>query len=241
MKLRPIAAQTSRVDEVADRIRDIVEKGELGPGSRLPSETDLADQFQISRNVLREAIKRLESIGLLNVRRGLGTFVGDGETLDTTTKLVRSAIAISPRDVSKVAEFRRAIECDAVRIATLNATAEDIDELQRIYDDFKAQKDPVAVMEADLKFHLKLLAMAGNALMLNVINVIQVFIYAGMVQTRPVEDHVPASEDQHLNVLKAIRKRDPEQAERAMRAHTDLVIARLRYVPEISKPGESAS
>ena len=241
MKVRPVAPYVSRVDEVASQLREIVEKGQLLPGSRLPSEADLAGQLQISRNVLREAIKRLESIGLLSVRRGLGTFVGDGESLSATTKLVRSAIAISPRDVSKVAEFRRAIECDAVRQATVNATADDIDELQQIFDDFKAESDPVAVMEGDLKFHLKIVEMADNALMSNVIHVIQDFIYAGMVHTRPVEHRVPFAGDQHLNILQAIRDRDPDQAEQAMRAHMDLLTARLEYVPDISKADEAVS
>lgn len=238
MQVKPLATQQSRVDEVAARIREIVEKGELLPGARLPSEPELAGQLQISRNVLREAIKRLESIGLLSVKRGLGTFVGDGGTLSATTKLVRSAMAFSPRDVSKVAGLRRAIECDAVRAAAINATDEDLAELQNLYDVFKHETDDVKGMQHDLAFHLKIVSIADNPLMANVMQVIQEFIYAGMVQTRPVEQDVPYARDQHLDILDAIREHNPDKAEKAMRAHMDLLTRRLEHV--VVKP-QSAS
>ncbi len=236
MQVRPLATQKSRVDEVAARIREIVEKGELLPGARLPSEPELAGQLQISRNVLREAIKRLESIGLLSVRRGLGTFVGDGGTLSTTTKLVRSAMAFSPRDVTKVAELRRAIECDCVRAAAANATDEDLAELQKLYDTFKNETDDVKAMQHDLAFHLKIVSISDNALMSNVMQVIQEFIYAGMVQTRPVEQDVPYAGDQHFDILQAIREHNPDKAEQAMRFHMDLLTRRLERVVVVAKP-----
>jgi GntR family transcriptional repressor for pyruvate dehydrogenase complex len=240
MQLRPLAAQPSRVDQVANRIRQFVERGELQPGARLPSEPELAEKLKISRNVLREAIKRLESIGLLSVRRGLGTFVGDGGTLSTTTKLVRSAMAFSPRDVTKVAELRRAIECDAVRTAAVNATDADLAELDTIFEKMKTS-DTVGTMQHDLEFHMKIVGMADNPLLTNVMNVIQEFIYAGMVQTRPVEQDVPYTGDQHLDILKGLRERNPDKAERAMRFHMDLLTRRLDRVEEVSKPDVGAS
>src|SRR5689334_21549710 len=182
MRFKPIAT-VSRVDEVAAQLRKFVEKGKLAPGARLPGETELAEQFCISRNVLREAIKRLESIGLLSVRRGLGTFVGDRGTLSATTKLVRSAMAISPKDVSKVAELRRAIECEAVRSAAQKATAEDMVELRALYDKATKGPDATEAMESDFKFHLKIVEIADNILMRNVMEVIQEFIYASMHHT----------------------------------------------------------
>ena len=233
MQLKPLAAQLSRVDEVAAQIRNYVEAGGLAPGARLPSETELSDQLCISRNVLREAIKRLESIGLLSVRRGLGTFVGDRVTLSATAKLVRTAMAISPKDVTKVAEFRRAIECDAVRLAARVATDADIAELQSIYDRMTACGDPLLMMELDFKFHLCIVEIADNLLMRNVMEVIQEFIYAGMVQTLPVKDDVPYSRDQHLDVLDAIRAHDPDRAEQAMRAHMELLTNRLDRAAQI--------
>lgn len=231
MRLKPVSS-VSRVDEVAAQLRKLVEKGQLAPGARLPGETELAGQLRISRNVLREAIKRLESIGLLTVKRGLGTFVGDRGTLSTTTKLVRSAMAISPKDVIKVAELRRAIECDAVRSAALNATAEDIVELRERYEKTTQSTEATESMEWDFKFHLKIVEIADNVLMGNVMEVIQEFIYASMFHTSTpmASSGVPIGEDLHLNILDAIAKHDPDRAEKAMRTHMDIALARLALV-----------
>jgi GntR family transcriptional repressor for pyruvate dehydrogenase complex len=233
MQLKPIAPQQSRVDEVAAELRKYVEAGGLPPGARLPSETELSEQLCISRNVLREAIKRLESIGLLSVRRGLGTFVGDRGSLSTTAKLVRTAMALSPKDVTRVAEFRRAIELDAVRQAAAIATDEDIADLDRIYGEMASSPDPLKRMELDFKLHLRIVEITGNVLMRNVMEVIQEFIYAGMVQTLPVESDVPTSRDHHRDTLDAIKAHDPERAEQAMRAHMELLVKRLNRATQI--------
>jgi len=97
MQIKPLAAQNSRVDQVATQLREFVEAGQIAPGARLPSEAEMSAQLCISRNVLREAIKRLESIGLLSVRRGLGTFVGDRGTLSATAKLAAAITIIKAR------------------------------------------------------------------------------------------------------------------------------------------------
>jgi GntR family transcriptional repressor for pyruvate dehydrogenase complex len=235
VQLKPIATQHSRVDEVATQLRNFVETGGLEPGARLPSETELSEQLCISRNVLREAIKRLESIGLLSVRRGLGTFVGDRGTLSATAKLVRSAMAISPKDVTKVAEFRRAIEIDAVRRAAAIASDQDIADLQAIYNEMTASGDKILKMELDFKFHLRIVEITDNLLMRNVMEVIQEFIYAGMVQTLPVEADVPTSRDHHRDTLDAIQAHDPDRAEQAMRAHMELLVNRLDRAEQIDE------
>jgi GntR family transcriptional repressor for pyruvate dehydrogenase complex len=240
MRFKPIAS-VSRVDEVAAQLRKFVEKGQLAPGARLPGETELAEQFCISRNVLREAIKRLESIGLLSVKRGLGTFVGDRGTLSATTKLVRSAMAISPKDVSKVAELRRAIECEAVRSAAIKATAQDIEDLRTRYDKATQSPNLTESMEWDFKFHLKIVEIADNILMRNVMEVIQEFIYASIFQTSQANIGVPAAGDLHVDILEAIAAHDPERAEKAMRTHMDTVLSRLALAKRKAEVTEPAN
>jgi GntR family transcriptional repressor for pyruvate dehydrogenase complex len=240
MRFKPIAS-VSRVDEVAAQLRKYVEKGHLAPGARLPGENELAEQLQISRNVLREAIKRLESIGLLTVRRGLGTFVGDRGTLSTTAKLVRSAMAISPKDVVKVAELRRAIECEAVRTAATKATPEDLAELRLRYDKATKSGDQTESMEYDFKFHLKIVEIADNDLMRNVMEVIQEFIYASIYRTSASNIGVPAAGDLHVDILEAIGAHDPERAEKAMRKHMDVMLTRLSLAVKKSETKEPAN
>lgn len=230
MKLKPIV-QTSLVNEVADRLRGLVESGNLSSGDRLPSEPELVERLHVSRTVLREAISRLESIGLLKVRRGLGTFVGDRAGLSVTTQLIRSAMAISPKDLMQVAEFRRLIECPCARKAAECASAGQLEELDRIYQDMINGKNDLTVsMRRDFDLHLKIVEIGGNELMRNVLEVLQEFIFAAMVQTLDQPGLPKASGNQHLELLDAIKGRDGVRAERAAAEHMDLLTARLEFV-----------
>jgi len=223
--------QPSLVDEVSQRLRKLVEKGDLQPGDRLPSEPELVGKLHVSRTVLREAISRLESVGLLSVRRGSGTFVGDRASLAATTRLVRSAMTISPRDLLKVTEFRRAIETQCAFNAALRITAEQIVELKSCYDAMiKAQDNQTVGMRRDYEFHLRFVEIGGNELMRNTLEVLQEFVFAAMVQTMEQPGLPKVKGDPHLEIFKAIEARDPQRAQKAVAAHMDLVDARLKFV-----------
>src|SRR5688572_9133935 len=85
----------SLVDEVVEKLRLLIEERGLSPGDRFPTEGQLVRELGVSRNALREAIRRLETVGLISIRRGLGMFIGEPEGLSACTKLFRSAMAIS--------------------------------------------------------------------------------------------------------------------------------------------------
>jgi GntR family transcriptional repressor for pyruvate dehydrogenase complex len=240
MKLAPIA-QPSLVDEVAGRLRQFVESGNLQAGDRLPSEPELVEKLRVSRTVLREAISRLESIGLLRVKRGLGTFVGDRNSLAASTQLIRTALAISPHDLLQVSLLRRAIETQCARTAANKITDEQISELEVIHHDMvelsRAQpRDMLATMRRDFDFHVKIVQIGGNELMRNVLEVLQEFVIAAMVQTLYQPGLPQPAKDQHQEMLDAVRARDPQRAEAAAAAHMDLLDARLKFVLERGAP-----
>src|SRR5262245_49397034 len=131
MTLQPVA-RSSLVDTVVERIRAIIEDGRLQAGDRLPTEAELGKQLGVSRTVLREAIGRLEYLGLLTVQRGRGMFVGDQGSVSQCARLVRSALAVSSKELVKFTEFRNAIECYASRRAAESASDADIAELERL-------------------------------------------------------------------------------------------------------------
>ncbi len=78
-------------------LREVIEKKGLQPGDRLPTEAELVASLEVSRPVLREAVSQLEALGLIQVKRGLGMFVGDRDSLAGCLKLVRTAVAVTPR------------------------------------------------------------------------------------------------------------------------------------------------
>jgi GntR family transcriptional repressor for pyruvate dehydrogenase complex len=220
--------RSSLVEAVEDRLRHVVEQGQLQPGDRLPTESELAVQLGVSRTVLREAVGRLETIGVLTVRRGRGTFVGDRSSLKNCVKLVTSAMAISPKELLKFLELRSAIEYYAVRKAAETASDEQVAELQAACHGIDAEgHDDLEAMHRDLGFHLKLVEFTGNELMHNVMEVIQRFALAGMVQTTPTPRDRADSRCRHGAIVAAIRAHNPVAAEDAMRAHMNGTRRRL--------------
>jgi len=236
MKLEPIARH-SLVDMVAERIRALIEQGNLGAGDRLPGEMELVEQLQVSRPVLREAISRLESVGLLTVRRGQGMFVGDQESLRGCVQLVRSALGVSPRDVSHYTELRTAIEVHAARRAAEIASPADIAELATLCERMDADDvDHLEAIRYDFQFHRKLVDILGNAVMSNVMEVIHELLMAGMMHTTPNPRNRTRSQLLHGAIFEAIKAHDPEAAEAAMRVHMGAVGTALRNAEEARKP-----
>ena len=90
----------------------------MSAGERLPGEYELVEQLKVTRPVLREALARLQSKGLVDIQRGRGTFVGNATSLANCVRLLRSAMTISPQQLRSYAELRTAIEVQASRPAT---------------------------------------------------------------------------------------------------------------------------
>lgn len=223
MKIQPIN-RLSLVEMVVERLRSFIEKEGLAPGDRLPTEPELIETMGVSRTVLREAIGRLETIGLLTIQRGRGMFVGDRSSVMSCAKLVRSAMTISNKDWLSFAEFRAAIECQAARSAALLGTPEDFAELEEIFQRMDAPDQTyMGAVEEDFKLHQKIVQMARNDVLLNVMNVVQEFVIAGMVKTTPNPRGREGSQGLHRRIIDAVKSGNPDIAERAMREHVELV------------------
>ncbi|MBY0522540.1 MAG: FadR family transcriptional regulator [Gemmataceae bacterium] len=229
MKVPPIVRQ-SLADIVVQRLRDLIDREQLGAGDRLPTEQELLQQLQVSRPVLREAIARLESIGLISSPRGRGEFfVSDRAGLASCAQMVRTALTISPRDVLKYAEVRWAIECFAARRAAELATQEDLAELEQLLEQMdRPDQDHLESIRIDFQFHRKLIDITGNEVMQNMMEVIHAFVMAGMVHTTPKPRDRSWSRPLHQGILDAVRSASPEAAEAAMRVHMESVIHRLQ-------------
>lgn len=232
MKLKH-RSRSSLVDDVVVEIRGLIEARRLAAGIRLPSEPELMNQLGVSRTVLREAVSRLEALGLVSVERGRGTFVGDRRSLANCMNLVRTAMAISPLELETVLEFRRAIECHAVRCAAETATPDELAELATLCDAIDdAGIDSLEAMRRDFRFHVRIVEFTRNELIRNVMDVIEGYALAGMLQTTPVPRDRERSHGVHRAIVEAIRARDPDAAEVAMRQHMDYSAMILKQLAE---------
>jgi len=227
MKLAAIERRTT-VDLVVDRIARVIKDQKLAAGSRLPGEHELVEQLRVSRPVLREALARLQSLGLVDIQRGRGTFVGDTSSLTNCVRLLQTAVMISPQELLSYAELRSAIEVQAARQAAEKASEMDVAELAALLKQLDDEDLPYAhALEIDFRFHRRLLSIAGNKLMQNLMEVIYEFVLAQMARTTPSQKENQLGRRLHNAILKAIRDHDPDAAESAMRKHMQAVVERL--------------
>jgi len=228
MQIAAIERQ-STVNLVVERITQVIRNQGLSAGHRLPGEHDLVEQLKVSRPVLREALGRLQSMGLVDIQRGRGTFVGNATSLANCVRLLRSAVTISPMELQTYAELRSAIEVQAARQAAERATDDDVEELTRLLKQLDDDELPYhEALEIDFRFHRKLLEIAGNPLMQNIMEVIYEFVLTQMVRTTPSQRDSQSGRRLHKAILTAVRDHDPDAAERAMQQHMQAVLKRLK-------------
>ena len=229
MQIEAIGRQQTTADLVVERIARVIKEQNLSAGQRLPGEHELVEQLKVSRPVLREALARLQSMGLVDIQRGRGTFVGNRTSLANCVRLLRSAVTISPQELRSYAELRTAIEVQAARQAAELATEDDVAELAAILKQLDDQNLSYAeALELDFRFHRKLIDIAGNPLMQNMIEVIYEFVLTQMVRTTPSPRENKLGRRLHREIVAAIAEHDADSAERAMREHMEVVLSRLK-------------
>lgn len=226
MKITKIP-RNSLVSTVTDRIREVINTRKLTAGDRLPSETELVEGLGVSRSVVREAVGRLEAMGLVSVQRGRGMYVGDRDSLSNCVQLVRSAMDISSKELRQLVEFRLALECQAARQAAERSTPDDYAALAGLCDELQETTDREAGIDLDFRFHRKIAEISGNAIITQVMGVVHDYIVEAMTRAASEPRNTVQIANLHRTIVDAIRTGDADAAERAMRAHLERHVRRL--------------
>ena len=228
MLIDAIEPRQTTADLVVERLATVIKERRLSAGERLPGEHELVEQLKVSRPILREALARLQSMGLVDIQRGRGTFVGSATSLANCVRLLRSAVTISPQELQSYAELRSAMEVQAVRQAAERATDDDIAELTALLKRLDNDELPYPeALELDFAFHRKLIDIAGNPLMQNMMEVIYEFVLTQMARTTPSQRENQLGRRLHKAILRSVREHDPEAAAEAMQQHMQAVLDRL--------------
>jgi GntR family transcriptional repressor for pyruvate dehydrogenase complex len=213
------AIRKNRVhEEVAKQIeRLIVQK--LQPGDKLPGERELAEMLGVSRSSIRDAIRRLEIVGLVEPRQGAGTVVREISTATLVSPLA-NVIAHRRQLVGELLDFRRMLEPPlAARAATHASNGEiaGMDEILRRQDK-KIRQGELAV-EEDTEFHYRIALASGNSVVLKVMDVVMDLLRETRSRSLQTEGRPQKSLAGHKRILAAIRRHDAAAAETAMRVH----------------------
>jgi len=200
-------------DDAILKIKNMIVSGELRPGDRLPREADLADRLGLSRNSLREAVRALSMIRVLDVRQGDGTYV---TSLDPTVLLDALSFVVDfHRDdtVLQFFEVRRILEPAATALAAQRMADSDIEKLQALLDELGPEPTVDALVANDLEFHRQIAAGAGNGVLCSLIEGLsaptsRARVWRGLTQ----EGAVSRTREQHQAIHDALAARQPELA-----------------------------
>lgn len=207
-------------DDLLERIID----GRYPPGAALPPENDLAASSDVSRLTVREALKQLQAQNIVQVKRGLGTYVNPAAQWTNLQAILRyaSTTADSPDVSLRLLEIRRMVETGAAELAALHATDEDLARMEEANIALQAAheaKDLDAVTATDIEFHEAIFRASANPFVPVILGPLSQLLYTMRRETssfHEVQEHAIAH---HRLVLEAIRTRNPEVARKAMQAH----------------------
>jgi GntR family transcriptional repressor for pyruvate dehydrogenase complex len=200
-------------DEAIEKIKAMIVTGELGPGDRLPKENDLADRLGLSRNSLREAVKALSLIRVLDVRQGDGTYV---TSLEPNLLLDAMSFVVDFHRDDTVLEFlevRRILEPAATAMAASLMTDEAIVDLRNVLGQLADSPTIEALVANDLEFHRRIALGSGNTVLCSLLDGLsgpttRARIWRGLTQ----EGAVDKTREQHTAICDAIEARQPEVA-----------------------------
>lgn len=222
------AAQASPVvrglltEHVARELEAEIRSGEFGVGARLPSERDLARRFGASRNVVREALRRLEAQRFVSVEAGRGTFVSPLPGPEHAAVDDDFGIAIERPSVRQLIEARLPIELETAGLAARRASRNDLDELTVANRRIDDAVGPVDKAHADLAFHLKVAAASGNPVLQVMLSSIGGMMFEMMLRSNSDPSIFVHGVPHHPEVLEAILARDEHGARDAMRRHLEM-------------------
>jgi GntR family transcriptional repressor for pyruvate dehydrogenase complex len=214
--------KTSLSDAVTDWIISQIRKGQYRAGDRLPTERELAEQLGVGRTSVREGLRFLEKLGILEIRQGTGTVVRSlslGKVFEHLVP-VQTIIDLPDRDVRDIMHVRRILEAESVQLAARHATERQLARLEELLDGMAASlENPRDYLEMDLEFHVVVAKASSNPVLAQLINLIRDIYtrYFEIVLRDPEMNKT--SLGFHRRLYAALRDHDADAARQHILAH----------------------
>lgn len=193
--------------KIVDAIVDLIINKELQPGDKLPSENEWMEIFGVGRNSIREAIKMLSSLGIVEIRKGQGTFVAKRVSSNMFNPLLFAMVLDQPLSIHLV-ELRIMIEKGVGELAIDKASEDEIDALDAINERLITDCGNVPLKDIDLEFHSRLLKIAGNPLVEKIGDMVYRLFESAIEKS--VAESPDTAYQNHKKMLEALRSRDKE-------------------------------
>lgn len=215
-------------EEVAEAIYEMIRNGQLKPGAKLDSVQQLAENFQVGRSAIREALTSLRAMGLIEMKQGEGTYVKEFEP-DQITFPLSTAILMNKEDISNLLEVRKFIEIGTAEAAAKRRTEQQLLTIESaLLEMKKAHGNEELGEEADLKFHMAIAESSQNSLLINLMNHVSELMRETMKETRKVwlfskQTTMERLYDEHKAIYETIKEQNAEGARQSMLDHLEKV------------------
>ncbi|WP_104110733.1 MULTISPECIES: FadR/GntR family transcriptional regulator [unclassified Arthrobacter] len=207
-------------DEAITKIKDMIISGKLSAGDRLPPEKELSEKLGLSRSSLREAVKALEIIRVLDVRRGDGTYVTSLEPQLLSEAMTFIVDLHQDKSILDIFAVRRILEPAAAAIAATRITPEQITALRATMENINDETSVESLVDHDLVFHELITAAADNSYLASVLNAlssstVRARIWRGLTQEKAVDRTLA----EHTAIIEALERGDADLAKSLLTVH----------------------
>jgi GntR family transcriptional repressor for pyruvate dehydrogenase complex len=217
------------------QIREMIAIGTLAPGDKLSPEAELAGELGASRNTVREAVRGLVTAGVLDVRRGDGTYVTSLRPEQLLDGIGAAAELMAEGFSLELIQVRRILEPAATALAALRIDDETLGELARLLSRMRSAENQEVLVQADSDFHAVVAAASGNSTLASMLGGVSTRtmrsrIWRGVIEANAKEQTIA----QHAEILRALRDHDPILGEAAALVHVATTEASLRRMIDSS-------
>lgn len=226
--LQSVGTKGNLYEVVAQQLREAIIDGTLKPGQTLPNETELASQMAVSRPVIREAFRFLQAQGLIHISRGIkgGAVVGNLDSLYLLEN-VADMIRLRKLKVDHLIQVRQFVEPEVFRLATENATEEEIKAIEEIIEQTSREEEVDRRMTLNAEFHLAVSRACGNPVYAAIMGRVLDFTLA-FVRTLKPKQIILHDDHDHLIIFEALKARSTEEASRLLLEHVNSLHEQIR-------------
>ncbi|MDR2095839.1 MAG: FadR family transcriptional regulator [Treponema sp.] len=210
--------KTNLYEQIADTLEQAIIRSN-SPLGKLPSEQELAKRFQVSRTVIREALKVLKERGLIQSRNGEGSYISKPNT-DTISSAVNRLVRMDNISNDELHSIRMILETQGVRLAAVRIQNDEIDHLGSVLSKMADIELPLRErIRLEMDFHVTIARSSGNSLLGMFVEVMTILLHEYMIKGISGSQGIKKTLAQHRKILEAVKKRDADGAEAALRAH----------------------
>lgn len=226
--LRPVvlAASEPASNEIARAILDYILSGHVAAGEKLPSERQFSESFGVGRATIREALKSLGLLGLVEFRHGGGTYFRGAES-ELLPRVIEWGLLLGERHTTDLIEARQHLEVITTGLAAHRRDDNELEAIRVALETMRAARSTEEFVAADVAFHLSIADASGNVALANMLKSIGSLLHVWIHRVMDAESTFDASFHEHEPVFEAIRQQDAAAASAAMENHMTRASARL--------------